>query len=204
MQDGNALTGSLLSAISRSTDSYNLCPVKMTNPASFRKQKCATEPQMTEKVEDPYDTPDSEFPAKAEEGCYVDENGVLSDDAFHAEFLDNPEAEHAFQVMIFDKAISEGMEPALAMELYGNVRPTHNQTDVGNETNGAVVTEDYDGKQGPRLSLAAAHELDSLSRWEILAREPGIGMDNDGNLNIVGFDEDYAPGGSKDPAKKKK
>ncbi len=159
---------------------------------------------MTEKEEDPYDIPDSEFPVKAEEGCYVDENGVLSDQAFHDEFLDSPEAEHAFQVMAFDKAIGEGMDPALAMELYGNVWPTHEQTDTGNESNGAAVTDDYEGKQVQCPPLPAANELNSLSRWEILAREPGIGMDNEGNLNIIGFDEDYAPGGSKDPARKKK
>lgn len=42
------------------------------------------------------------------------------------------------------------------------------------------------------------------TRFGNLANEPGIGMDNDGKLNIVGFDKDYAPGGPKDPNKGKK
>jgi hypothetical protein len=35
----------------------------------------------------------------------------------------------------------------------------------------------------------------SKSRFEQIADEPGIGMNNDGTLNVVGFDESYAPGG---------
>ncbi len=33
--------------------------------------------------------------------------------------------------------------------------------------------------------------------------QPAPGMDNDGKLNIVGFDKDYLPGGPKDPNKGK-
>lgn len=40
------------------------------------------------------------------------------------------------------------------------------------------------------------------TRFEQIAEEPGIGMDNNGQLNVIGFDPDYLPGGPKDPEKK--
>ena len=109
---------------------------------------------MTEKEEDPYDVPDSEFPEKAEEGCYVDKNGVVSDEAFHAEFLNNPEAEKAFQSMVFDQAIKDGMDPAVATQLYGNVRPTQEETDITDKSNGPAVTVDQEAATMPKAPQA--------------------------------------------------
>ena len=56
----------------------------------------------------------------SDEAFYLDSDGQKRDAAIHDDMLDNPEAHRAIQQQAMESAIAEGMDPAVAMRLYGN------------------------------------------------------------------------------------
>lgn len=127
--------------------------------------------------EDAYDD-DEGFPEKPAEMCYVDKDGTLKDEGMHDAMLDNPEAYAAFQQSAYEQAIAIGFSEEEARALYLTPKGAdHGQRAIDHENKPRTIEE----------------------RW---TNTNGIGVDNDGNVNVIGFDEDYAPGGPKDHSKK--
>ena len=70
------------------------------------------------------------------EAFYIGPGGKKTDADIHNDILDNPEADRLIQKQAVADAIAEGMEPSLAMKLYGNALLGRGGSEEGSEREG--------------------------------------------------------------------
>ena len=58
--------------------------------------------------------------SESDEAFYIGPDGKKTDADIHNDILDNTEADRLIQGQAVADAVAEGMEPSLAMKLYGN------------------------------------------------------------------------------------